>query len=159
MSTELNTGTQTEGSHRRHYVILGLGIIALATALYFGPELRDREPNYYDPARAALLNARQRFEESMVHEQELISHRQIAREELKSAITELARAANLDPADRARIEDLRSSLLSIESPDSPEQAGSQNLHQSYHALFEQMEALIADLEDRSRKTKKGSSNQ
>jgi hypothetical protein len=155
MPTKLELPSQTVENHRRRYVVAGLAIIFLAAVIYFGPALREREPNYYNPARTALVNARLRFEESLGHEQALISHRQLAREELNSAITQLAKAEDLDPADRARIEALRSSLLSIENPDRPDELSSKKLHQSYQHLFAQMEALITELEKQEHQSDPG----
>ena len=98
-------------------MVPGLGIIVLAAAVYFGLVLREQEPNYYDPARTALVNARLLFEESLGHEQVVIDQLQKAHEEQDSAITRLAEVADLDPAYRTRIESLRASLLSLENPD------------------------------------------
>lgn len=150
MTTEMNPPEQTVHHHRRRYLVLGLGILALAAALYFGPMLREQEPDYYDPARTALVNARLRFEESLGHEQALIAQLQMVREELDSAITQLGKAADLDPADRARIKVLRADLESIERPDDLEKLGSNELHQLYRDLLVQMDALITDLDNRSR---------
>jgi exonuclease VII small subunit len=127
-----------------------MGILALAAVSYFGPMLREQEPNYYNPARTALVNARLRFEESLGHEQALITQLQMVREELDSAITQLDKAADLDPADRARIKTLRSSLLLIEPHDGLREPSSNELHQSYRDLLAQMDALITDLDNRSR---------
>jgi hypothetical protein len=150
MDTKLNLPPQTAEHRRRRYVVLGLGIIALAAAIYFGPVLREQEPNYYDPARTALVNARLQFEESLGHEQVLIDQIQMAHEELDSAITQLAKVAELDPAYRTRIEALRSSLLSIENTDHPGETSPEKLQQSYRDLLAQMDALITDLDNRGR---------
>ena len=136
-----------EKHRRRRYVLMGLGIIALAAAVIYGPALRKQGPNFYNPARNALVNARLRFEQSLDHELALVDQLQQAREELDLAITELGKAADLDPADRAKIEQMRSKLLSMESPDHLEQLGSQELFQSYRDLLAQMEALIADIDE------------
>ena len=74
----------------------------------------------------------------------------MVREELDSAITQLDKAADLDPADRARIEALRSRLMSLERPDDLEKLGANELHQLYRDLLVQMDALITDLDNRSR---------
>jgi len=135
---------------RRRYVVLGLGIFALAAVIIFGPALREQEPDYYDPARTALVNARLRFEESLGHEQALITQLQMVREELGSAIAQLDKAADLDSADRTRIEAMRSGLLSIEHPENPGELNPDELQQSYRDLLAQMDALITELDNRSR---------
>ena len=150
MNTERNLPRQTVKFRRRRYAVLGLGILALVAVIFFGPALREQEPNYYNPARTAIVNARLRFEESLGHEQALIAQLQMVHEELDSAITQLGKAADLDPADRARIEALRASLQSIEHPDSLVALNSNELHQSYRDLLAQMDALIADLDNRTR---------
>jgi predicted Zn-dependent protease len=150
MSTKLKLPSQTVGHRRHRYVVLGLVSIALAAAIYFGQALREQEPNYYDPARTALVNARLRIEESIGHEQALIAQLQMAHAELDEAIAQLAKAANLDPADRTRIDSLRSILLSIENPDHLGAISSTKLQQSYQDLLAQMEALITDMDKRNR---------
>jgi len=150
MTTERNLTRQTVKQRRRRYLVLGMGIIVLAAVIFFGPALREREPNFYNPARTALVNARLRFEESLGHEQALISQLQMVHEELDSAITHLGKAADLDPADRARIEALRSSIQSIERPDALVESSANELHQSYRDLLAQMDALITDLDNRTR---------
>ena len=96
MTTKPNRSLQTAARTRRRYVVLGLGIIAMVAAIYYGPSLREQEPDYYNPARTALVNARMRLEESLGHEHALIAQLQMAREELDSAIANLARAADRD---------------------------------------------------------------
>ena len=150
MATERNLARQTARHRHRRYVVIGLGILALAAVIVFGPALREQEPDYYDPARTALVNARLRFEESLGHEQALISQLQMVREELDSAITQLGKAADLDPADRARIEELRTRLQSIGRSGTLGELSSYELHQSYRELLAQMDALIADLDNRNR---------
>ncbi|MCG6870363.1 MAG: hypothetical protein LJE91_17020 [Gammaproteobacteria bacterium] len=150
MSIEQELLTQTDQQRRRRSLVLGLGIIALISLLGIGFEFRDREPNYYAPARTALVNARLRFEESLGHERALIAQLDKAHQELDSAINKLALAANLDPADQARIEDLRSSLLSIESGDRLGETNSTKLHRLYGDLLAKMDTLITDLENRPR---------
>ena len=94
--------------------------------------------------------ARLLFEESLGHEQVVIEQLQMAHEELDSAIAQLEKVADLDPAYRTRIESLRASLLSIENPDHPGEASPEKLQQSYRDLMAQMEALITNLDNRGR---------
>ena len=150
MTTEQNLRQQAVNRRRRRYLVLGAGIIALTAVVAFGPALRKQEPDYYDPARTALVNARLRFEESLGHEQALITQLHMVREELGSAIAELEKAADLDPADRARIEAMRSGLMSIEHPDKPGELNPNELHQSYRNMLAQMDALITEIDNRSR---------
>ena len=150
MATKQNLHYQTLKHHRRRYVALGVAVFALAAVIFFGPTLREQEPNYYNPARTALVNARLRFEESLGHEQALITQLQMVREELGSAIAELDKAADLDPADQAGIKAIRAGLLSIEHPDNPGEPGTNELHQAYRDLLDQMDALITELDNRSR---------
>lgn len=129
---------------------MGLALAVVAAATYFGPQLREQEPDYYNPARTALVNARLRFESSLGHEQALINQLRLAHEELDSAITQLSRAADLDPADRARIEGLRTGLQAIERADRLGETTAAGLQQSYRDLLAQMDVLIRDLENRGR---------
>jgi chromosome segregation ATPase len=137
---------ETESHHRRRYVFLGLTLLIIVVVAYFGPVLRNREPDFYDPARTALINARQRFEESLVHEQELRNHMQMAHRQLQSALDELSRVEALDPAHRAGIESLRARLQAIENPQDPGAASPGELQQSYRDLLTQMDALIEDMD-------------
>ncbi|MGD8629740.1 MAG: hypothetical protein PVH38_03065 [Gammaproteobacteria bacterium] len=150
MTTEQNLRQQAMKHRRRRYLVLGAGIFALAAVIYFGPALREHEPNYYNPARTALVNARLRFEDSLGHEQALITQLQKVHKELGSAIAELDKAADLDPADRARIEAMRAGLLSLEHPANPGELSLNELHQSYRDLLGQMDTLITELDNRSR---------
>lgn len=136
----------TEDHRRRRYILLGLSVILIAAAAYFGPALRDREPDYYDPARATLVNAKRLFEESLVHEQVLVSNLQMAREELDAAITQLGKVATLDPAHRSAVESLRAKLLSIENPDHPGATSPEELKLLYRDLLLQMDTLIEDMD-------------
>jgi hypothetical protein len=62
----------------------------------------------------------------------------------------LDKAADLDPADRARIEAMRAGLLSLEHPANPGELSLNELHQSYRDLLGQMDTLITELDSRSR---------
>lgn len=150
MTTEQNLYQKSVKHRRRRYIVLGVGIFALAVVIIFGPALREQEPDYYNPARTALVNARLRFEESLGHEQALIAQLHMVREELGSAIAELEKAADLDPADRARIEAMRSGLMSIEHSDEPGELNPNELQQLYRDLLAQMDAMITEIDNRSR---------
>jgi len=149
MLSGMNPTSQT-ATQRRRYLALGLGIIALGAAIYFGPMLRDREPDYYDPARTALVNARLLFEGSLGHEQEMVEQLEMAHKELDSAITQLSAVEGLDPAYRKKIDVLRASLESIVTNDREGEISPEKLRQSYRDLLAQMQVLINDMESRGR---------
>jgi len=150
MTDRMEQPAQAEEHGRRHYVVLGLAIVLLAAAIFFGPSLREQEPDFYDPARIALVNARQRFEESLGHEQALVEQLQMAHAELESAIGQLEMVANLDPAHRTRIESLRASLRTIENSDRSGNTDPELLQQSYRDLLTQMDELIGEMDERAR---------
>ena len=150
MITERDITRQRVKHRRRRNIVLGLVTLALVAVVLYGPALREQEPDYYNPARTAIVNARLQLEESLGHEKALNEQLQMVHEELDSAITQLGKAADLDPADRARIEALRSSLMSIERPDASLEQSSNELYQSYSDLLSQMDVLIAELDNRTR---------
>lgn len=150
MSNELNSSISLNSPRYRRYVVAGLLIATLAIVISIGSVIRKQEPDFYAPGRAALVNARLRFEESLAHEQALIKQQRIAHEEMNLAISQLADAENLDPASRSQIEDIRTSFLAIEKATSMNETSPKNLQQQYRNLLDQIDALISRLESRSR---------
>lgn len=148
MTLELNRAPRTRAQHRRRFVAVVLVAAALVAAIYFGSTIRGTEPDYYSPARTALVNARLKFEESLAHEQALVAELRMAHRELNAAIDELAEAEDLDPDDRNKIRELRSGLLAIEEADQRGELGPERLHQSYQEWLGRMNTLIRQLEHR-----------
>jgi hypothetical protein len=115
-------------------------------AIYIGLGIRGKGPNYYAPGRTALINAKQKFEESLVYEQALIEKKRMAHEEIILAIDQLAKAEDLDSADRARIEDMRMSLMAIDKAD-PGITSPGQLQKQFREILNEMDMLISKTED------------
>jgi hypothetical protein len=128
-----------------HTVAFVFLAIAIAGFMYLGSILHDREPNYYQPARKALVIARQQLEQSYTHEATAIKELKITHRELETAITALNKA-RVDPAYQRNIEMLRRRLQALEDIERLEQASPKQLQKSYHEIADQLSALIEKLE-------------
>jgi chromosome segregation ATPase len=129
------------------FLVLAIGI---AGFMYLGSVLHNREPNYYQPARKALVNARERLEQSYTHEETAIKELKITHRELETAIAALNKA-RVDPAYQKKIATLRTRLQALEDIERLEQTSPRQLQQSYHQIANQLSVLIEKLE-RSRNT-------
>ena len=145
MSNRLNSPASLR-RHRRH-LVTSIIVVALIALFYFAPNLREQEPNYYEPGRSALVNARLHFKESLPHEQAFIEQQQKAHEQMELAIAYLLEAEGLDLTDRKRIEALRLNLLALKNTDQTQAMTPQVLQQTYRDILEQLDALISKLEN------------
>jgi hypothetical protein len=141
-----DTRPTTRHPHLWRYAVAVIGALSLAGIFYLGFVLRAKEPNFYSPARTALVGVRQRLAESYSHERAMLEQLRMARSELDAAIRHLEKAARLDPEDRRVIETLRVRLKALENPNGVSQLSPEELRQSYHALMAQLDALIAKLQ-------------
>ena len=149
----IESKTPPAGKQRTHrLLVVSLAVIALLAIFYMGTEIREQKPNFYSPGRAALINARLRFEESMQHEEALIEQQRISQEGLNLAISLLSKAENLDPADRADIEDMQTRIKAIEKAGRPGDASLKLLQKEHRDLLEQMDALITKIETKGDST-------
>jgi hypothetical protein len=146
MSDKMNSSSPPDRRRLRRYLVLALVILSVGLAIYTGLEIRETGPDYYAPGRAALINAKQKFEESLVYEQALIEKKRMVHEEIILAIDQLAKAEDLDSADRARIEDMRASLLEIDKADYPETSPRQ-LQKQFREVLNEMDILISKMEN------------
>jgi chromosome segregation ATPase len=128
--------------HTIAFVFLAIGI---AGFIYLGSVLHNREPNYYQPARKALVIARQQLEQSYTHEATAIKELKITHRELETAIAALNKA-RVDPAYQRNIETLRMQLQALEDVERLEQTSPKQLQQSYHEITDQLSTLIEKLE-------------
>jgi hypothetical protein len=128
-----------------HTVAFVFLAIAIAGFMYLGSVLHDKEPNYYQPARKALVIARQQLEQSYTHEATAIKELKITHRELETAIAALNKA-RVDPAYQRNIETLRIRLQALEDIERLEQTSPKQLQKSYHEIADQLSALIEKLE-------------
>jgi len=144
---EPNTPAPDKQQHSGRYLMLGVLIITLVAAIYFGSFIRETEPDFYAPGRTAIVNARMHFEESLGYEQALIEQQRMAHDEINQAISHLDKAETLDPADRDKIQQIRAQLTVLESLDRQRENSPQQLQKQYYDLLDQMDALINKLEN------------
>ena len=150
MFNKLNSSSTSDRKRLRRYFVLGLVILSVSVAIYTGVLIREQEPDYYAPGRAALINAKRKFEESLVYEQAFIEKKQMAHEEIILAIDQLAKAEDLDSADRARIEEIRASLLAIDETDYPGETSPGQRQKKYREVLNEMDSLITNTENHTR---------
>lgn len=146
MSKKSNSSSPPDRQRLRRYLVLGFVVLSLCMAIYIGLGIREKGPNYYAPGRTALINAKQKFEESLVYEQALIEKKRMAHEEIILAIDQLAKAEDLDSADRARIEDMRMSLMAIDNAD-PGGTTPGQLQKEFREILNEMDILISKTEN------------
>ena len=146
MSDKLSSSSLSKRQRLRRYLVLGIVILSLGLAIYIGVVNRDQGPNFYAPGRAALMNAKQKFEESLVYEKALIEKKRMAHKEIILAIDQLARAEELDSEDRARIEGMRASLLAIDNADCLGGSSAIQLQEQFREVLNEMDALISKTE-------------
>jgi hypothetical protein len=147
MSKKLNLSSLSDKKRLCRYLLLGFAVLSVGLAIYIGLVIREEGPNYYAPGRAALINAKQKFEESLVYEQALIEKKRMVHQEIILAIDQLAKAEDLDSADRARIEDMRASLLAIDKSEYPGETSSIELQKQFRDVLNEMDILISKTEN------------
>ena len=146
MFNKLNSSSPSDRQRFRRHLVLGFLILSVGLAIYIGLVFRETGPNYYAPGRAALINAKKKFEESLVYEQALIEKKRMAHEEIILAIDQLAKAEDLDSEDRARIEDMRASLIAIDKADYTGGTSPGQLQEQFREILNEMDTLISKTE-------------
>ena len=129
---------------RRVFVILLL--LTLIPALWLAFLLHDEEPNYYRPARAALVVARHRLNEYYSHESVIIQQLRKAHIELDAAMSMLNKAENLDPSDKKRLDSLSLRLRRLKDVKQAALMSPDQLHDSYRAVAEELDEITHKLE-------------
>jgi septal ring factor EnvC (AmiA/AmiB activator) len=145
-----NSGTEGDADRSRIRLLpsagLLLAVVVLAGVVYFASLIRQSEPDYYQPARAALVAAQKRLADSYQHETALIEQLQISHRDLDAAINELQKAARKAPGNQQRIEDLRVRLHALADPDWLAKADTKQMQQSFRELSDEIDALIVELQ-------------
>ena len=121
-------------------------VLALILTLWLALLIHDTEPNYYQPARAALVVARHRLNEYYSHESIIIQQLREAQVELDAAMSMLTKAENLDPTDKQHLDALRLRLKQLDDVKQATRMNPDQLHDSYRAIAEQLDELIHRLE-------------
>jgi hypothetical protein len=100
------------------------------------------EHDLYNPARAALVNARRQLAETFRQEQDILEQRRRVHRELDASLKLLADAEQLDPSMSAPIEGLRERISVLESDPCATQFDGETLKELYDRLLADFEALI-----------------
>jgi len=103
---------------------------------------QDEEHDLYNPARTALVNARQRLSESFSQEQDILEQVKRVHEELDESLRLLARAEEIDPNVKAQVDALRARLTALEDERTLSGMDEQELRDIYQALLRDFEELI-----------------
>jgi len=128
-------------------IVLIIAILLGGLVIYTGTIIRKKEPDFYAPGRAALVNARRNFEESLVYEKALLEQKRMAHKEMALAIDQLAEAKDFDPADRDKIEDIRARLQAIDTADCPQTTSPKQLQQQFRDLLNEIDSLISEMQN------------
>lgn len=136
--------------HDRGYtrrVLIAATVIGFVGLIYIGLAIRHTEPDYYRPARSALVAARQHLEMSLGQETALLEQLQESHKNLESAIAALDEAS-VDPNVRDDVAALRVRLRALEDVNRLQNTDPQQLRESYRAISHQLSALIDNVERR-----------
>jgi hypothetical protein len=128
---------------RKAWLIAG-GVLALAVLAYLATQLHDAQPDYYQPARTALVTAKQRFAVSYSEENDLLANLHQTHQDLQSVIETLDKAG-VEPAYRNELEQLRERLRRMMDMQHLEQIDSQQLNAEYAAIEAEFDVLIKKL--------------
>jgi phage shock protein A len=136
----------TQGYKR--LVVIAATVIGLVGLIYLGLILRETEPDYYKPARTALITARQRLAVSFGQESQVLEQLRGAHKNLEAAITALDRVKT-NPECRDKVATLRQRLRELEDVDRLQDTSPEQLRESYSSIEDQLHALIVKLERRA----------
>jgi hypothetical protein len=106
------------------------------------PAAQGLDQGLYNPARVALINARQQLSESLRQEEDILEQVRRVHKELDASLALLASAEQIDPTMKAPIEALRAQLSALENDPSVAEMDSETLRSTYQRLLAEFEALI-----------------
>lgn len=118
-----------------------------AGGIYLAWQLHQESPDYYRPARTALVTAQKHLAESYGRETVLLEQLEAVHRESRAAVDELTRAADLDPRNRAEIQALARRLDELQDARRLDQRTPDELRAAYHDLSRRVTALIDELEN------------
>jgi len=124
------------------YLLATAGLLALAVSFGVAPE-SGYSPSK-EPARSALVSARQHLSMSLSHERQLVDQAGAAHEELGKTLDLLAQARYDNPSIQAQIDNLRARLAGLGDDARMERMAPGALNRAYRGLGDQIEALIRE---------------
>jgi DNA repair ATPase RecN len=104
-------------------------------------------PDFYDPVRAALVEADLHLQQSYDYQEDLVAQLHKAHRELEAAIGYLQDAENASPRDKRTIDALQARLKALEDTEQTEGLSPAELHRTYRGLTEEIEALVRRYQD------------
>jgi septal ring factor EnvC (AmiA/AmiB activator) len=135
--------------HRRGLRIaaaVALPILLLGAVLLLSDRFRNA-PDFYDPVRAALVEADLHLQQSYDYQEDLVAQLHKAHRELEAAIGYLQDAENASPRDKRTIDALQVRLKALEDTEQTEGLYPAELHRTYRGLTEEIEALARRYQD------------
>ena len=130
--------------HRRNAWLIAGGVLALAVLAYLAMQLHEAQPDFYQPARTALVTAKQRFAVSYSEENDLLENLHQTHRDLQSVIESLDKAG-VDASYRSDLESLRARLQGLMDMHHLEQIDSRQLNAEYGAIEADFDELINKL--------------
>lgn len=147
MNPEMEHTWDAARKRLRKRKILSLSLLLAAVAVsapFIYDLLRDR-PNFYDPARTALVAAQRNLSEAYAHvaeERQLLEQVKAAHQDIRDALALVDQAERLDPADKAAIDALQAQLARLEDDGRILQMDDEQVRSVYQGISEQLQTLI-----------------
>jgi hypothetical protein len=116
--------------------------------LFLVADFQKERPNFYQPARAPLVDAAMILPEIYGDERELAQKFQTVNNRLNNAIALLGQAERLDPEDKQKIETLQVRLRALDDIETILSTDPKTLQRAYQGLAEQLSTLVDKLEQR-----------
>jgi len=127
-----------------------LVLVALLSGAWFLlTDLEEGRPNFYEPARAPLLDAAMILSDSSAAESDLGQELQMLHRRLDDAIRLLGQAQRLDPQDKRQIDTVQSRLRVLRAAERMAATDPATLQRAYRGLAEQLNTLAKKLEQPS----------
>jgi len=121
-------------------------VALLLGGLFLLTDLEEGRPNFYEPARAPLLDAAMILSESSAAENELGQELQMLHRRLDNAVGLLGQAERLDPQDKRQINTVKARLRALKVAGRMVSTDPTTLQRAYQSLTEQLSTLARKLE-------------
>jgi septal ring factor EnvC (AmiA/AmiB activator) len=126
-----------------HFFKLTLfALLGLAVTTFVLLDTLSERHDLYNPARTALVNARQYLSESFSQEQDVLEQLKRIHHELDESLRLLARAEEIDPTVKAQVDVLRARLTALEDQRTISGMDKQTLRDTDQTLLRDFEELI-----------------